>query len=125
MLFLLWRLLPLWGLCVNTYVVLTVMPYTVLGQPRLLGLSAALTITGLDLLASVGNTVSCLFLAGVCNAFYSSGLLLTACPLLLVDFPGTNMLRELTGYAHTTVASLLPNEVHMIHECLVLQPLRL
>ena len=35
----------------STYVVLTVMPYTVLGQPHLLGLSAALTITGLDLLA--------------------------------------------------------------------------
>ena len=97
-------------LCVNTYVVLTVMPYTVLGQPHLLGLSAALAITGLDFLASVGDTVSCLFLAGVCSAFYSSGLLLTTCLLfreiwiianpqeekcllLLVDCPGTNMLR--------------------------------
>ena len=92
----------------NTYVVLTVMPYNVLGQPHLLGSSAALTTTGLDLLASVGDTVSCLFLAGVCNAFYKSGLLLTTCLLLLVDFPGTNMLRELTGYAHAVVASLLP-----------------
>ena len=81
----------------NTYVVFTVMPYTVLGQPHLLGLSAALTITGLDLQASVGSTVSCLFLAGVCNAFYSSGLLLTTCLLLLVDFPETNMVREVTG----------------------------
>ena len=44
MLFLLWRLLSLLWLCVKTYLVLTVMPYTVLGQPRLLGLSAALTI---------------------------------------------------------------------------------
>ena len=44
MLFLLWKLLPLLRLCVNTYVVLTVMTYTVLS--RLLGLSAALTITG-------------------------------------------------------------------------------
>ena len=75
---------------------------------HLLRLSAALTITGLDLLAGVGDTVSCLFLAGVCNAFYSSGLLLTTCLLLLVDFLGTNMLQELTGYAHTVVASLLP-----------------
>ena len=108
MLFLLWRLLPLLRLCVNTYVVLTVMPYTVLGQPRLLELSAALTITGLDLLASVGDTVSCLFLAGICNAFYSLDLLLITCLLSLVNFPGTNMLRELTGYAHTVVALLLP-----------------
>ena len=84
------------------------MPYPVLGQPHLLGLSAALTITGLDLSASVDDTVSCLFLAGISNAFYSSGLLLKICLLLLVDFPGTNMLRELTGYAHTVVASLLP-----------------
>ena len=108
MLFLLWRLLPLLRLCVNTCVVLTVMPYTVLGLPHLLGLSAALTITELDLLASVGDTVSCLFLAGICNAFYSSGLLRTTCLLLLVDFPGTNMLRELTRYAQTVVALLLP-----------------
>ena len=84
------------------------MPYTVLGQPHLLGLSAALTITGSDLLRSVGDTVSCLFLAGVCNAFYSSGLLLTTCLLLLVDFLGINMLRERTGYAHTVVVSLFP-----------------
>ncbi len=47
---------------VNTCVVLTVMPYTVLRQPRLLGLSAALTIIGLDLIANVGGTVSYLFL---------------------------------------------------------------
>ena len=63
---------------------------------------------GLDLLASVDDTVSCLFLAGVRNAFHSSGLLLTTCLLLLVGFPGTNMLQELTGCAHTVVASLLP-----------------
>ena len=40
-LFQLWKLLPL-----RPYVNTTVMPYTVLGQPRLLGLSAALTIVG-------------------------------------------------------------------------------
>ena len=75
------------------------MPYTVLGQPRLLGLSAALTIIGLDLLANVGGTVSYLFLVGACNAFYSSGLVLTICLLLLVVFLGTDMLQGLTGYA--------------------------
>ena len=88
----------------NTCVVLTVMPYTVLGQPRLLGLSAALTIIGLDLVANVGGTVSCLFLVGVCNAFYSSGLVLTICLLLLVPFLGTDMLQGMTWHAHTVVA---------------------
>ena len=33
-LFLLWKLLPSLRLCVNTYVVLTVMPCIVLGQPH-------------------------------------------------------------------------------------------
>ena len=108
MLFLSWRLLSLLWLCVKTYVVLTVMPYTVLGQPRLLGLSAALTITDLILLASVGDTASCLFLVGVCNAFYTSGLGLTTCLLLSVNFPGTGVLQEPTGYEHTVVALLLP-----------------
>ena len=64
-LFLLWKLQPSLRLCVNTYVVLTVMPCIVLGQPHLLGLSVALTITGLDLLASVGGTVNFLYLVGV------------------------------------------------------------
>ena len=80
------------------------MPYTVLGQPRLLGLSAALTIIGLDLVTNVGGTVSCLFLVGVCNAFYSSGLVLTICLLLLVPFLGTDMLQGMTWHAHTVVA---------------------
>lgn len=37
-LFLLWRLMPLWRLCADTYRVLIIMPYTALGQLRLLGL---------------------------------------------------------------------------------------
>ena len=81
--------------------------YTVLGQPCLLGLSAAPTITGLDLLASVGDTVNCLCIVGICNGFFSSGLVLTICLLLLVGFPGTGMWQELTGCAHTVVAPLL------------------
>ena len=72
----------------NTCVVLTVMPYTVLGQPRLLGLSAALSIIGTDLLAEVGGTVSCLFLVGVCNAFYSSGLVMNNLPVVAGRFLG-------------------------------------
>ena len=91
----------------NTYMVLTVMPCTVLEQPHLLQLSVALTIAGLNLLASVGGTVNFLYLVGVCNGSYSSGLALTICLLLLVGFPGTNMLQGLTMYARTVVALLL------------------
>ena len=54
-------------------------------------------------LASVGNTVSCLFLIGVCIAFYSSGLVLTTCLLLPVGFPETDVLQEPTGYTRTVV----------------------
>ena len=46
------------------------MPYTVLGQPHLLGLSAALTITGLDLLASAGGASNNLLLVDACKAFH-------------------------------------------------------
>ena len=95
MLFLLWKLLPSSRLCMNTCVVLTVMPCTVLGQPHLLELSIALNITGLNLSTSVGDTVNFLYLVGVCNGSYSSGLALTTCPLLLVGFYGSNMLQGL------------------------------
>ena len=106
-LFLFWKLQPSLRLCVNTYVVLTVVPCIVLGQPHLLGLSVALTITGLDLLASVGGTVNFLYLVGVCSGSYSSGFALTICLLLLVGFQETNMLQGLTVYAHTVEALLL------------------
>ena len=60
---------------------LTVLTCTVLGQPHLLELSVALTIIGLNLSASVGDTVNFLYLVGVCNGSYStsSGLALTIC----------------------------------------------
>ena len=67
------------------------MPCTVLGQPHLLELSVALTITGLSLVASVGDTVNFLYLVGVCNGSYCSGLALAICQLLLVDFQGTDL----------------------------------
>ena len=101
--FLLWRLLPLLRLCANTYRVLTVIPYTVLGQPRLLGLSPALTISGLDLSASVGGTIKYLFLVDACNACYSSGMVLTISLLSLIGFPASQGLIE---YARTVVALL-------------------
>ena len=80
------------------------MPYTVLGQPHLLGLPAALTINGLDLLASVGGTVNYLFLVDACNAFYSSGLVLITCLLPLVGFAAA---RGLIEHARTVGALLL------------------
>ena len=49
-----------------------------------------------------------------CNAFLP-GLVLSACLLLLVSFPGTT-----TGCCGIAVAS----ELNLIHECPVLQPLR-
>ena len=58
----------------------------------------------LDLLASIGGTVKHLFLVNACNAFYSSGLVLTTCLLLLV---GIAALQGLTEYACTVVPMLL------------------
>ena len=85
------------------------MPYTVLGQPRgcLLGLSAALTISGLELLASVGSTVNYLFLqAGrrmqtlfTVQAWFSQ----PAC----YRWSLLQHCKELTDYACTVVALLL------------------
>ncbi len=43
------------------------MPYIVPEQPLLLGLMHVHTTIGLDLLASIGGIVSCLFLVGACN----------------------------------------------------------
>ena len=74
---------------------------------RLLGLSVAPITTGLSLLASVGVTVSFLYLVGACNAFSNSGLGLISYLLLLVVLLGASMLRGLIGYAHTVVVWLL------------------
>ena len=107
-LFLLWRLMRLLMPCVHIYMALPITACIVLGQPRLLGLSVAPIITGLNLSASVDGIVNCLFLVDACNAFCSSGLGLTVCLLLLVDLPVANMLPGLIGYAHTVGVLLLP-----------------
>ena len=93
--------MPLLRLHVNTYRVLIVMPYIVLKQPRLLGLSALLTISGVNLLGSVDGTVNYLSLVEACNAFYSSGLVLTIYVLSLVSCAALQWLPE---YARTVVA---------------------
>lgn len=47
---------------------------------------AARTIIALDLLASVGNTVSYLFLVDEFSAFYNSSMVLSNCLLMLIGF---------------------------------------
>ena len=49
------------------------MPCIVPEQPLLLGLLHVHTTTGLDLVASIGGIVSCLFLVGACSGFYQFG----------------------------------------------------
>ena len=131
MLSLLWKLLPLLKLCVNTCKVLTVTPYTVLGQPRLLGLSASLiiTITGLDLLASVGDTYT---VSGRrMQRFLQFRLGSHNLPIVASRFSGDQHVARADrvcthcgGIADNNVA----DELHMIHEFIrmpFLQPLRL
>ena len=103
------------------------MPYTVLGQPHLLGLSAALNITALDLLASVDDTVSCLFLAGICNAFYSFRLASHNLPIVAGRFSGDQHVARTDRVCTHCGGIAVADESHMIHGsgCPVLQPLRL
>ena len=109
------RLRTVYGLCnflhgngrtlcytVNTCVELKIMPYTVLRQPSA-GVVSCTAHHGLDLEASVGDTVNCLFVANICTAFSSPGLVHTICLVLLVNFLAP---QELTGYARTVVALL-------------------
>jgi len=83
------------------------MPCIVLGQLLLLGLSHAHTIIGLSLLASVGVTVSYLFLVGACSDFYSLGLVLISCQLFLTVLLKASMLPGPIGCAHIVVVWLL------------------
>ncbi len=75
-------------------------------------------------LASVGScsTVSYLFSADACSAFYSSDLVLINCQLYLAVLLGVSMLPEVVGCAHIVVVWLLQmscgvavaDELHMI-----------
>ena len=109
--------------------VLTVMPCIVLGQPHLLGLSVALTVTALDLLASVGGTVNFLYLVGICSGSYSSGFGSHNLPIVADRFSGDQHVartdRVCTHCGGTSVSTAVTDELHMIHECPVLQPLRI
>jgi len=79
------------------------MPCIVPDQPLLLGLLHVYTTIGLDLSASVGGIVSCLFLVGACSGFFSLGWALINCQLFLDVLLGVSMLPEPIGSAHIVV----------------------
>ena len=76
-------------------------------QPLLLGLLHVHTTIGLDLLASIGGIVSCLYLLGACSGFYSLGWALISCQLFSDLLLGVSMLPEPIGSAHVVVVWLL------------------
>ena len=87
------------------------MPGIVPEQPLLLGLLHVHTTIGLDLLASIGEIVSCLFLetdlVGACSGFYSLGCALISCQLFSDVLLGVSMLPEPIGSARIMVGWLL------------------
>ena len=121
-LFLLWRLQPSLRLCVNTYVVLTVMPCIVLRQPHLLGLSVALTITALDKrrrycqLPVSGRRM---------QRFLQFRLGSHNLPIVAGGFSGDQHVARTDRVCTHCGGTVVADELHMIHECPVLQPLRL
>ena len=91
---------------------------TVLRPPHL---SAAPTITVLALPASVGDTISYLFMVDAGNVFPRSVI---TCVLLLVSFPGEQHVAR-AGRVYTHCGGIaVANDFYIIHECPVLQPLR-
>ena len=114
------------NLCTNICVAFPVMPCAVLGvrQPYLLELSAAPAITCSNLLPSINNTVSYLFLVDAGNVFHSSGLVLPLCALLLVDVPRPSTLPELTRSARCVALLLQMKYTLFMYARPVLQPLR-
>jgi hypothetical protein len=64
------------------------MPCIVLEQPQLLELLLANTVIGFSLLASIGGTISYLFLVGACSAFCNLDLVLMNCQLCLAILLG-------------------------------------
>ena len=80
------------------------MPCIVLEQPLRWGLLHAHTTIGLDLFASIGNIVGCLFLVGAYSGFYSLDLALISCRLFLGVLL---VLSEPVGSAHIVVVWLL------------------
>ena len=83
------------------------MPCIVLERYLLLGLLHAHTTIGLDLSASIGGIVSCLFLVGACSGFYRLDLALISCQLVLTVLLGANVLPGPVGSAHIVVVWLL------------------
>ena len=83
------------------------MPCIVPEQPLLLGLLHVRTTIGLNLLASIGGIVSCLFLVGACSGFFSLDWALINCQLFLDVLLGVSMLPEPIDSALIVVLWLL------------------
>ncbi len=86
----------------------------VLGQPLLLGLLHAHTTIGLDLLASIGGIVSCLFLVGACSGFCSLNLA-HRLPTVLGRFAGGQ--RVASRVCTTTSRQLLASGEKVLASC--------
>ncbi|DBA85583.1 TPA: hypothetical protein ACH3X2_005652 [Trebouxia sp. C0005] len=76
-------------------------------RAALLGLLHVHTTIGLNLLASIGGIVSCLFLVAACSGFFSLDWALINCQLFSGVLLGVSMLPELIGFAHIVVVWLL------------------
>ena len=93
--------------CVSIWAASMTMSCIVPEQPLLLELLHVHTTIGLNLLASIGGIVSCLFLVGACSGFYSLGWALISCQLFSDVLLGVSMLPEPIGSAHIVVVWLL------------------
>ena len=92
------------GSCASIWAAPMTMSCFVLEQPLLWGLLHAHTTIALDILASIGGIVGCLFLVGACSGFYSLHLALISRQSflgVLLVFPGP------VGSAHIVVVRLL------------------
>lgn len=94
------------------------------GQPYPLGSSAGPIITGIDLLASVGNTTGYLFLAAAKQNFLQVKVGSHNWPIVWFCKEG-NMLQRVAdrGCVHMVAIMLLPKSYSIVR-CSVLQPLR-
>ena len=99
-------------------------PCIVPEQPLLLGLLHVHTTIGLDLLASIGGIVSCLFLVGACSGFYSLGWALINCQFVLGRFAGGQHAARANRVCTYGGSVAVADELHMNFECLVLQAIR-
>ena len=115
--------LLLWDCYTNIRKVVKLLISTVLGRLLLLGWFVALATSGLGFTAGVGAIVTCLFLAGACSGFCSSGLVHTHYLLSPAALQVGSMLIRQAGFVLPVVQSLLQMN-SMLCRSVLLQPLR-